>query len=101
MSGDLDWFSVADTNQFFVGEPLNITGVSSGYERSLDYARGLLDRPHDRFNRDLLTAECNELAAMFIEIAKEDGNALSLGAALRAMMLEAARTSEPAWGVEQ
>ena len=93
MSARLNWFVVPDSEQFLVGEPLKITRVGEGYVRAVSYARDFLERPHARVNADLLTAECNEVAELFIKLAAEDGTALSLGHALRALVIEAARTA--------
>lgn len=88
-----DWFEVSNREQFLIGVPLEIVGVSTGYRLAIEHAQAALDRPHTTVSRDLLTAECNEVAEQLVKIAEEDGNALSLGAALRAMILEAAFTS--------
>lgn len=87
----LDWFIVSKREQFIVGVPLDIVDVSQGYLDAIAAARASIDRPHDRSYRDLLTAQCNDVAEALIEISREDESALSLGASLRAMILEAAK----------
>lgn len=87
----LEWLHVRSDLDFIVGARTRFIGVGPGYEQALDHARDLLARPHDQAASDLLTLECDEFAELLVTIVREDGHALTLGATIRELVLEAAR----------
>ena len=87
----LEWFDVSGPEQFLVGVPLDITGPGPGYEKALAFASDVVAQPHRQASRDMLFAECKEFAELLVNLADEDGHALSVAAVLRAMLIEAAR----------
>src|SRR5690606_16214134 len=87
----LNWFQVRNSDSYDFGATLDITGTGVGFARALAHAHDALASPHAPVSSDLLWAECNELADLMVKITAEDGHARSLGAVLRALMLEVAK----------
>lgn len=93
----LNWFTVRSAREHLIGVPMRPI-VASGYERVLNMARDASERPHDQAWSDQLDLECLEMAEAMITIAGEDGHARSLAGVFRAMLLHAARTTDPTNG---
>lgn len=88
---EMNWFEVAGKFAFMMGAKTRVVGVGVGYEKSLDHARDLIARPHDPAPAAELQADCEDLAALLVQIAAEDGHTTTVANCLRAMLLDAAR----------
>lgn len=94
----MSWFEVAGSIDFMMGVKSRILGVGIGYEKLLDHARDALARPHDPAPSAELQADCEDLAAMLVQIAAEDGHTTTVANCLRAMLLDAARRESDSSG---
>ena len=89
---EMHWFEVAGGPfDFMMGAKTRIRGIGVGYEKSLDHARDVVARPHDSAPAAELQADCEDLAALLVQIAAEDGHTTTVANCLRAMMVDTAR----------
>jgi hypothetical protein len=85
------WIARGGALAFLPGVVTRMDGMGPGWRRVVALGRDALARPHSTPAVDRLRLECREMAELLVQIAAEDGHALTVAECLLEVVLEAAR----------